>query len=80
MTTLIKKLEFSDKIYIYLDSQDVLAIPYDYTQRLKNAKKEDLKNYHLIGGGRGVHFEDIDEDISLQGIISYKLKHDLQAS
>lgn len=80
MTTLIKKLEFSDKIYIYLDSQDVLAIPYDYTRRLQNAKKEDLKNYHLIGGGRGVHFEDIDEDISLQGIISYKIKHDLQAS
>lgn len=80
MTTLIKKLEFNEKIYIYLDSQDVLAIPYDYTKRLQNAKKEDLKNYHLIGGGRGVHFEDIDEDISLQGIISYKLKHDLQAS
>ena len=80
MTTLIKKLEFSEKIYIYLDSQDVLAIPYDYTKRLQNAKKEDLKNYHLIGGGRGVHFEDIDEDISLQGVISYKLKHDLQAS
>lgn len=80
MTTLIKKLEFSDKIYIYLDSQDILAIPYDYTQRLQNAKQEDLKNYHLIGGGKGVHFEDIDEDISLQGIISYKLKHDLQAS
>ncbi len=80
MTTLIKKLEFNEKIYIYLDSQDVLAIPYDYTKRLQNAKKEDLKNYHLIGGGRGVHFEDIDEDISLHGIIAYKLKYDLQAS
>ncbi len=80
MNTLIKKLEFSDKIYIYLDSQDILTVPYSYTQRLQNAAKETLKNYRLIGGGIGVHFEDIDEDISLKGIISYKLKHDLQAS
>ena len=80
MNTLIKKLEFSDKIYIHLNSQDILAIPYTYTQRLQNATKDTLKNYHLIGGGIGVHFEDIDEDISLKGIISYKLKHDLQAS
>ncbi|MBP9492792.1 MAG: DUF2442 domain-containing protein [Sulfurospirillum sp.] len=80
MNTLIKKLEFSDKIYIYLDSQDILTVPYSYTQRLQNAAKDTLKNYRLIGGGIGVHFEDIDEDISLKGIISYKLKHDLQAS
>lgn len=80
MNTLIKKLEFSDKIYIYLDSQDILTVPYTYTQRLQNAPKDTLKNYRLIGGGIGVHFEDIDEDISLKGIISYKLKHDLQAS
>ena len=80
MNTLIKKLEFSDKIYIYLESQDILTVPYSYTQRLQNAAKDTLKNYRLIGGGIGVHFEDIDEDISLKGIISYKLKHDLQAS
>ena len=80
MNTLIKKLEFSDKIYIYLDSQDILTVPYSYTQRLQNAAKDTLKNYRLIGGGIGVHSEDIDEDISLKGIISYKLKHDLQAS
>ena len=80
MNTLIKKLEFSDKIYIYLDSQDILTVPYSYTQRLQNAAKDTLKNYRLIGGGIGVHFEDIDEDISLKGIISYKLKHDLKAS
>jgi len=28
MNTLIKKLEFSDKIYIHLNSQDILAVPY----------------------------------------------------
>jgi len=78
--TLIKKLTFDDKISVYLTSEDVLVIPYDYTQRLKNANKKELRNYRLIGGGRGVHFPDIDEDISLNGITEYKLAHELLAS
>ncbi|MDP2849553.1 MAG: hypothetical protein Q8O20_00610 [Sulfuricurvum sp.] len=39
-----------------------------------------LLNHHFIGGGRGIHFDDIDEDISLEGIIDYKLKHELVLS
>ncbi len=77
--TLIVKLTLDDKIYVSLTSGDVLAIPYDYTQRLKNANKTQLENYRLIGG-RGIHFLDIDEDISLHGIIQYKLSHELLAS
>ena len=78
--TLISKVSLGNKINIYLNSGDMLTIPYDYTQRLKKASKSQLQNYHLIGGGRGIHFEDIDEDISLNGIIQYKLSHELLAS
>ena len=45
-----------------------------YTKKIQSATKEELFNYRLIGGGIGVHFEQIDEDISLSGIIYYKLK------
>lgn len=78
--TTIKKLKFDDMIYIYLSSGDVLTIPYDYTPKIKQASKESLLNYYLIGGGIGIHFNDIDEDISLKGIIEYKLTHELLAS
>ncbi len=78
--TLIEKLVLDDKIYISLSSGDVLAIPYDYTSRLKNATKDQLKNYRLIGGGIGIHFLEIDEDISLKGVIKYKLANELWAS
>ena len=78
--TLIEKLVLDDKIYISLTSGDVLTIPYDYTKRLKGATKNQLKNYRLIGGGRGIHFIEIDEDISLVGVIQYKLSHELLAS
>ncbi len=78
--TVIRKLKFDDMIYIYLSSGDVLTIPYDYTPKIKQASKESLSNYYLIGGGIGIHFNDIDEDISLKGIIEYKLTHELLAS
>ncbi len=76
----IKSLEFLDKIYVHLDSDDTLTIPYTYTERLANAKREQLKTYRLIGNGIGVHFPSVDEDISLQGIIAYKMRHELMAS
>jgi hypothetical protein len=80
MNTSITRVDFGDKIYIYLKSSDILTIPYNYTKKIQNAKKEQLTNYRIIGDGIGVHFEDIDEDISLSGIISYKMSHELKAS
>lgn len=80
MNTSIKRLDFQEKIYVYLSSNDVLTIPYAYTKKLQQASVQDLKNYYLIGNGIGVHFNDIDEDISLKGIINYKLHHELSAS
>ena len=67
---LIKSLGFGEsKMYIELTSNRVLSVPYTYTEKLKDAKPKDLQKYHLIGNGRGIHFEDIDEDISVDGII-----------
>jgi hypothetical protein len=68
--TLIKAVGFgNEKMYIELNSERVLSVPYTYTQRLKNATKEELQDYRLIANGIGIHFEKIDEDISLEGII-----------
>jgi len=80
MNTLILRVDFGDKIYVYLNSNDILTLPYHYTKKIENATKEQLLNYRLIGGGIGIHFEEIDEDISLKGIISYKISHELKAS
>ena len=76
----IEKLEFGKKISVYLSSGDVLTIPYTYTDRLSRATPEELKEYRLIGNGIGIHFPAIGEDISLKGIIRYKLEHELMAS
>lgn len=68
--SLITSVGFGDnKIYIELNTSRVLTVPYTYTKRLQNASAEELKNYRLIAGGVGIHFEDIDEDLSVEGII-----------
>jgi len=68
--TLIKSVGFGDeKMYIELNSNRVIAVPYSYTPRLKNAKLEELQDFRLIANGIGIHFETIDEDISVEGII-----------
>ena len=79
-TTLIEKLIFGDMIRVFLNTGDQLTLPYNYTERIAKADRKQLENYRLIGGGRGVHFPDIDEDISLNGIIRFKTSHDLLAS
>jgi hypothetical protein len=78
--TLISNILFKEKIIVELNNGDILTIPYSYTQRISRASKSDLSHFHLIGNGRGVHFSMIDEDISLKGIIEYKISHDLKAS
>jgi len=67
---LIKSLGFgSDKFFVELNNGKILAVPYSYTKRLSKASLEELQEYHIIGGGRGIHFPLIDEDISTEGII-----------
>ncbi len=68
--TLIQSVGFGDeKMYIELSTKRVLAVPYSYTKRLEEASLEELKDYRLIANGIGLHFETIDEDISIEGII-----------
>ena len=67
---LIQSVGFGkEKMYVELTTNRVLAVPYDYTERLGSAKKKDLEDYRLIANGIGIHFEKIDEDISVEGII-----------
>ncbi len=67
---LIKSVGFgSDRLFIELSTGRVLVVPYTYTKRLAEATQEELKEYRLIGGGRGIHFPLIDEDISVEGVI-----------
>ena len=44
------------------------------SQRLKKATPKQRENWEFIAGGVGVHWEDIDEDLSVKGFIRSYIK------
>jgi hypothetical protein len=67
---LITSIGFAtDRLFVELSTGRVLVVPHSYTKRLANASEEQLKEYRLVGNGRGIHFPLIDEEISVEGII-----------
>jgi hypothetical protein len=46
-----------------------LSVPLAYFPRLRHASIGDLKNYTLSGGGIGIHWDNLDEDISVEGLL-----------
>lgn len=54
---------------ILADWREVSA-PVAWFTRLLNATAEQRRNWRLIGGGIGIHWESIDEDISVESLLS----------
>lgn len=46
-----------------------LSVPLAYFPRLLHAAISDLKKYTLSGGGIGIHWDNLDEDISPEGLL-----------
>lgn len=58
-----------DLLAIVLNSGDVLQARLSDFNRLKKASEAQLKKWRLIGGGIGVNWDALDEDLSLRGFI-----------
>jgi hypothetical protein len=46
-----------------------ISVPIAWFWRLRDATEGERLNFRLIGGGQGVRWPDIDEDISLHGML-----------
>ncbi len=58
---------------VYLDDGMTLCIPYKWYSRLELASQSQRRFVRITGGGIGLHWPDIDEDLSTSGLIC-KLK------
>ena len=58
-----------DTITAYLVDGRVISVPLAWSWRLSEAIPEQRANYEIIGDGYGVHWPDIDEDISAEGML-----------
>jgi hypothetical protein len=58
-----------DRIYVVLNTGTTIPVIISDFPRLKGAKEEKLNKWRLIGNGAGIHWQDIDEDLSLKGFL-----------
>ena len=59
----------SDAIIAYLVDGRVLSVPLAWFWRLSDATPKQRARFRIIGDGQGVHWPDVDEDISVQGML-----------
>ena|SRR5215831_14044810 len=49
-----------------------ISVPLTWFPRLLHASPEERDNWRLIGKGQGIHWEGLDEDISVEGLLAGK--------
>ena len=67
---LAKKVVFTENDFsVEFTDGRVLSTPLAYFPRLLKATSEQRLNYIISGGGSGIHWEEIDEDILVQNLL-----------
>ena len=69
-----------DTLSVELSDGRSIAVPITWFPRLLNATKKERSNWRLIGKGQGIHWEDIDEDINIEGLIAGRPSGESQSS
>lgn len=63
-------IEFKEDVFLlYLHDGRVLSIPYDLIPSLSRATKEQRENCELCGMGTSLRWPDIDEDLTVEGLV-----------
>jgi len=69
-----------DTLSIDLSDGRTVSVPTAWYPRLTHATPNEKKNWRLIGRGHGIHWEDIDEDISIESLLAGKPSGESQIS
>ena len=58
-----------DELMVVLADGRRLSVPLAWFPRLLNATAKQRSNFELLGGGIGIHWPEIDEDLSVDGLL-----------
>ena len=65
-----RRVEFiPDALVVHLEDGRSLTVPLEWFPRLRDATPEARKRWELIGRGFGIHWPDLDEDLSVAGLL-----------
>lgn len=69
-----------DTLSVELSDGRTLSVPLEWYPRLVHVTPEERDRWRLIAHGHGIHWDDLDEDISVEGLIAGKPSGESQAS
>ena len=69
-----------DALTVALSDGRTLSVPLVWFPRLLHATPEERNHWRFLGKGHGMHWEDIDEDISVENLLTGKPSGESQAS
>jgi hypothetical protein len=70
----------SNTLSVELSDGRGVSVPLGWFPRLIHATPEERERWELIGGGSGIHGPDLDEDISLEGLLAGRSSAESQQS
>lgn len=67
----IVAMEVTDELIIaQLADGRTISVPLVWSWRLASATAQERQHFEIMGSGQGVHWPDIDEDISAAGMLN----------
>ena len=69
-----------DAVVIDLSDGRTVTAPLAWYPRLLHGTARERRHWRLIGGGEGVHWPDLDEDLSVEGLLAGRPSAESQAS
>lgn len=66
----VESVSFSDdSLIVGLKDGRTISVPLEWFPRLASASSKALSNWEVCGGGYGIHWPDLDEDLSTEGLL-----------
>lgn len=69
-----------DSLFVDLSDGRTISAPLEWYPRLLHATPAERNQWRLIGKGHGIHWEKIDEDISIEGLLAGRPSGESQSS
>src|SRR5262245_21558930 len=58
-----------DTLVVSLKDGRTISVPLGWYPRILNATRKQRGNWQIAGGGYGIHWPDIDEDLNTEGLL-----------
>jgi hypothetical protein len=66
----VRSAEVTDELIVaHLVDGRTISVPIAWSWRLSEAAPSARAHYEIIGNGTGIHWPDVDEDISIRGML-----------